>query len=299
MAKRILSNLSIYFAFFCLITACVESPTENSDEVNLQVDSSSVSSSLERNNTYYPIPSPEEMFDFIKSNQLDYDQSINQQLNIQNFQTEKEKALAFGIYSANLAYAVAYDDARMALNYYKTIRQLASELGIDGAMNQEIMNKLQKKLSNPDSLMSIMSASYGESVNFLEENKRGNIVAVIATSAWIESMYIVVNNLEYDSSRQSVFQRIADQRLVFRNLWGYLKIYEEDVMVNDLMSSLLTTRAIFDNFQEVSIGSSSVKKKGSKLIFAGGTKIEMSPGQYLELKEAIKSLRIDILKEKI
>lgn len=297
MAKKTLTKSLIYCTSLCLIYSCSEPSGQASSETDTKVDSVALASSsaIKPDENYYPVPAPDEMFDFIKSNKLDYDQSNNQEIAVQSFQTEKEKAIAFGMYSTNLAYVSAYDDAQLSIIYYKAIKKLASELGIEGAMTQKTLEEIQQKLDDPDSLMPIINASYRESIAYLEDNKRGNVMAIVATSGWLESMHIVLNTLEYNDVNKEVLQRVADQKLVFGNLWAYLKKYEDDAMVNEMMTSLLQVRSVLASFEEVKSGNIKAERKGKKLIFGGGTQIAMTKEQYTELKNSIEDLRSTLI----
>lgn len=298
MAK--LNSLKILFVFaIALFHSCAEPSSEIDTNNETEIDSMSIASTsaIAPDKNYYPIPSPEDMFDFIKLNQVNYNQTNNQEVAIQRFQTEKEKATAFGVYSTNLAYVAAYDDVQLSIIYYKAIKQLASDLGIEGAISQNTMDQIQQKLDQPDSILPIINATYRESIAYLEENKRGSVMAIIAASGWLESMHIVLNTLDYSTSNSSLLQRIADQKLVFGNLWSYLKVYEDNKEVNELMVDLLPIRSILAGFEEVKSGNVKSEQKGKKVFFGGGIKIEMTKNQYEELKTAVQNIRAELLKQ--
>ncbi len=297
MATNTLIRYLIYCTSLFLFYSCSEQSERTSLETITEEDLIALASSsaIKPDENYYPIPAPNDMFDFIKSNKLDYDQSNNQEISIQNFQTEKEKAIAFGMYSSKLAYVSAFDDAQLSIIYYKTIKKLASELGIEGALNQKILDDIQQKFDDPDSLMPIINASYRESIAYLEDNKKGNVMAIVAASGWIESMHIVLNTLEYNEANKEVIQRVADQKLVFGNLWAYLKKYEGDAMVNEMMTAMLEVRSVLASFEEVNSGNVKVERKGEKLIFGGGIQIAMTKVQYIELKNSIEDLRSTLI----
>jgi hypothetical protein len=286
-------RLLVLFIFCSLFFACAEPSAEETTETTNTEDSITLASSsaIKPDENYYPIPAPDEMFQFIELNKVGYDASKNPEVDLSQLQLEKEKAIAFGLYSSNLAHVSAYDDVQQAIIYYKAIRQLANDLGIDGAMNKETMDAIQAKLDEPDSLMPIINNSYRDAVSFLEENKRGNIMAVVAASGWLESMHIVLTSVNYANASDNLKQRIADQKLIFGNLWAFLKKYEEDEMVNEVMTDLLPVRSTLAGFQEVKSGNVNVQKEGKKLLLGGGTKIAMTEEQFNELATAIHDLR--------
>ncbi len=296
MTSTKIINVFAFLTLTSLIMACAEPAPEEIENSTLTEDSVALASTsaIQPDENYYPIPAPDEMFSFIEVNKVGYDASKNPKVDLSQVQMEKEKAVAFGLYSSNLAHVSAYDDVQQAIIYYKAIRQLANDLGIDGAMNKETMDAIQDKLDEPDSLMPIINSSYRDAVAFLEENKRGNIMAVVAASGWLESMHIVITSMSFADAPDLLKQRIADQKLVFGNLWSFLKKYEEEEMVKEMMTDLLPIRSILAGFQEVKSGNVNVKKQGKKLLLGGGTRIAMTEAQYNELATAINDLRIKL-----
>jgi hypothetical protein len=239
------------------------------------------------------------MFEFIKANQLKYDPAKVLNSDMTSFSSEKQKAIAFGMYSTNLAYVASFEDFQKSITFYKIIRQLGLDLGIEGAVSDETMNKIQSNLDQPDSLMKIVNNSYRESVEFLDNNRRGNIMAIIAASGWIESMHIVLASVTKYDEANPIIQRIADQKLIFGNLLSYLKVQSEDQMVLEAMQTLSPVREVFAGFEEIKAGKVTNEKKGKKLILGGGTKIYMSSDQFKELKASVEQVRNSMLNESI
>jgi len=300
---NILKIASTSFAVLTIstIVACAEPQTSQSESKTENVDSleMAATSAIKPDENYYPIPSPEEMFEFIKANQLKYDPSKVMKNDISSFLSEQQKAIAFGMFSTNLAYVASFEDFQKSITYYKTIRQLGIDLGIEGAVSDKTMNNIQANLDQPDSLMKIVNNSYRESVEFLENNRRGNIMAIIAASGWIESMHIVLSSIpKYDESNP-VMQRIADQKLIFGNLLAYLKMHSDDEMVLETMETISPVRDVFLGFEEIKVGKVTNEKKGKKLILGGGTKIYMSADQFKELKASVEQVRKSMLNESI
>lgn len=283
------------------VVACAEPEHSTAEKTSEEVDSLKLASTsaIQPDENYYPIPSPEEMFEFIKANQLKYDPAKVISNDISKFSSEEQKAIAFGVFSTNLAYVASFEDFQKSISFYKTIRELGNDLGIEGAVTQNTMNRIQAHLDQPDSLMKIVNNSYRESVAFLENNKRGNVMAVIAASGWVESMHIVLSSVEKFDESNDVMQRIADQKLVFGNLLAYLKDYSDDPMVMNMMKKVSPVREVFSSFEERKTGKISNQKKGKKLILGGGTKIHMSAQQFLQLKSSVEQVRRSMLNETI
>ena len=88
------------------------------------------------NKTYYQIPSPDEMFGFIKESGLEFNgELLNATQNSDSYTDPKKQALNFGIYSANLAYTAAYEEFDKTIKYFGTIQKMADQIGISSAFD--------------------------------------------------------------------------------------------------------------------------------------------------------------------
>src|SRR5690606_28830350 len=72
---------------------------------------------------YYPIPSPEQMFSFISDAGVEYSfDLVHEVAKAENYVDPAKKALNFGVYTADLAYAAAYQDIKTTIELYKVVK---------------------------------------------------------------------------------------------------------------------------------------------------------------------------------
>ena len=77
-----------------------------------------------QNEVYYQIPSPDEMFGFIKESGLEFNgELLNPIQNADNYTDPTKQALNFGIYSADLAYTAAYEEFNETTKYFGTVQK--------------------------------------------------------------------------------------------------------------------------------------------------------------------------------
>jgi hypothetical protein len=251
----------------------------------------------EGNKSYYQIPSPDEMFGFIKESGLVYNaELLNPIQNVDNYTNPNSQALNFGIYSAELAYTAAFGEFDNTIKYFGTIQKLADQIGISSAFDKALIERVQGNLENVDSLVGITNTSYFAVVDFLEQNEQGDKLGLIASAGWLETLYIVANSTDYNKNKAAV-ERLADQKLTLENLLDYLEEYKDNSNIVNLITSLNELSLVFDALDEKDEGSgiSLKKEKGGKMVLGGGSTITISESQFNALKEKINEIRNSIV----
>jgi hypothetical protein len=248
---------------------------------------------------YYPIPSPEQMFGFINDNGVEYSKAlINSVDNAEKYVEPAQKALNFGVYTADLAYAAAYEDIGSTIDLYKTVRMIGGELNINEMMSEKMMNKVQQNLQDKDSLSIIAGRSYYQAVDYLEQNGQQGKLALMSLGGWIESLYITINAMDGYVEGSETIQRIADQKITFGNLYTYLRKNENKTGVKEAIKAVQPIRSVFASLVEKKVAKKS-KSTSGKMVLGGESKITMTEAQFKELKNTINSYRSKITGESI
>jgi len=250
-----------------------------------------------KNESYYQIPSPDEMFGFIKESGLEYNaELLNPTQNVNSYTTPNAQALNFGVYSAELAYTAAFGEFDNTIKYFGTIQKLADQIGISSAFDKALIERVQGNLDNVDSLVSITNTSYFAVVDYLEQNEQGDKLGIIASAGWLETLYIVANSTDY-AKNPSAVERLADQKLTLENLLDYLEAYNSNADVASLIASLTDLSTAFDALgeEESGTGISLKKKEDGKMVLGGGNTISITEAQFNALKEKINKIRNSII----
>ncbi|PIE86269.1 MAG: hypothetical protein CSA05_01395 [Bacteroidia bacterium] len=243
--------------------------------------------------TFYQIPSPEELFAFVQEGDLTYKQSLlNDIENASKYTDVRAKELNFGIYIADLAYAAAFSRYQESIKNIESVRKLSEEIGISAVFDEALSNRIQNIFENSDSLLNVTNSSYYKIVSYLEENERGRTLALISAGGWLESLYIFTNLVNNYSPKNPTIQRIADQKLTFENLISYLKKHQEDNYVKTTIEDLAQIQKAFNALEVVKVKKSDVKSSNSHAIIVGGSKrISITEEQFNNLKKAISDAR--------
>lgn len=253
-----------------------------------------------KNESYYQIPSPDEMFGFIKESGLKYNKAVlNPIQNVNSYTDPKQQTLNFGIYSADLAYTAAFEEYQESIKYFGSVQKLADQIGLSSAFDKALIERVQNNLDNADSLVAITNTSYFSVVEYLEQNEQGGKLGLVASAGWLETVYIVCNSANYKKDKAAV-ERLADQKLTLDNLLAYLEKYKDnDKDVAEALGWFTDLKVAFDDLEEKSTGSGiSLKKKegAKKMVLGGGENIKITEDQFNAIKNKVNEIRNNIVK---
>jgi len=294
--KIIVSLVGASFAF--LVAGCSGSSDEN-DIQNVDVDSTDlVTADSTLPVVDYSVPTPNELFEIIKlqggKQQMNL---VNSLENSENYVDVKSKALNFGVYSADVAYLSCFGIGIDFLKYFKKIEELGEELGISGAFDQGVMERIENNEANADSLFTISNDTYYNSYMYLEENQKGVELSLIMAGGYIESLYIITNLVKTYSDNDPIVEKIGDQKVVMENLIDFITQYGDDASVADVITDLKSLSEVFEKNMTFQESSSKVSNSedGTLMISGGGAYI-MTKDAFDKIKAKSAELRLKYTK---
>ena len=253
------------------------------------VDSSAMSS--DQSEEYYQVPSPDEMFSFMKDwgSEGKSTKYLNAPENAKNYNDTKSKALNFGIYATDFLYCSTFDYGSEALKYFVNVKKLGDDLGISGVINQSMADRIKQNIGKNDSLTNLSNSLYFSSMAELEKSDKASTLALVITGGWIESVYMVTTMTKTYKADNAAIGRVAEQKYTLDNLLGYLGKYKSDSNVADVIAQLNELKGIFDQLKEETTGGG-ISAKAAKKVLGGGTKITITEAQYKAISEKVKSI---------
>ena len=294
--KIIVSLVGASFAF--LVAGCSGSSDE-SDIQNVTVDSTDlVTADTTLPVVDYSVPTPNELFEIIKlqggKQQMNL---VNSLENSENYVDVKSKALNFGVYSADVAYLSCFGIGIDFLKYFKKIEELGEELGISGAFDEGVMERIENNEANADSLFMISNDTYYNSYMYLEENQKGVELSLIMAGGYIESLYIITNLVKTYSDTDPIVEKIGDQKVVMENLIDFISQYGDDASVADVITDLKSLSEVFEKNMTFEESSSKVSNSedGTLMISGGGAYI-MTKDAFDKIKAKSAELRLKYTK---
>lgn len=273
------------------ITSCSGSADDSEVQTVEIVDTTNISDNNEVT-VEYSVPTPNELFEIIKL------QGGKQQLNLvnplensANYIDTKSKSINFGVYSADIAYLSCFGIGVDFLKYFKKIEELGTELGISGAFDEDIMDRIENNEGDTDSLFSISNDSYYDSYLYLEENDKGVELSLIMAGGFVESLYIITQLVEKYDARNIIISKIGDQKIVLENLLDFIFEYSDDASVSEVIEDLSSLADVFETTMTFEDSESSVKNNEGTLMLSGGGTFIMNKAAFEAIKTKAKELR--------
>lgn len=257
-----------------------------------------VANNVSSNEMSYQIPSPKEMFYFIRqvgSKNNKRTDVLNSPDNAKSYGDAKAKAVNFGIYSCDLTYCSIFEIGTEALKYFKVVKQLGDEIGVSTSIKPEMLKRLEKNMGTPDSLVEIADDMYFSSFETLQNGQQGNTLALVVAGGYIEGLYIATNLIKFDKSSPAV-ERIAGEKFTLENIIDFMKKYESDANVKDVIAKLNELKVAFDadvteKKAEKPAETKKDEKKGGPVVLGAGDELVMNEAQYKNISEKVAAIR--------
>jgi len=300
MKKIVISTLSIAaISGTCMLTSCgggnkaADSDNMAADSTKVDTTAAAAPSNTSSTEMTYQIPSPKEMFVFIKqvagknNKRVDV---LNNPDNAKNYTDAKSQALNFGAYSCDLTYCSIFEIGTDVLKYFKTVKQLGDAIGVSSSINPSMLKSLEKNMGNPDSLVEIADNLYFSSFETMQNSQQGTTLALSVAGGYIEGLSIACGLVKYDKKSPAV-ERIADEKYTLDNIIDFMKKYESDAGVKETIAQLEDLKTTFNQVTEKQEGAVAVKEEKGTKVLGGGSESQITEAQYKALADKINAIR--------
>lgn len=221
----------VLFFVLILVIGCGQQPkSDKTPSEKTTIDKSEVQASVKEiiNN----IPTPFELSSKLEEIGVGYiDGAVNSVDKIDKYFTEKNKALNLGVYGADLAYVSTYSKKQEMNMYADAVRKLINQLNIKVDYAKLSSDETKAKFDNKDSLVNIVTNTFLEVYNFLNENSDPSLAALVATGIWTESMYMAMQISEESYNNTDFVKIIFDQKISLEKIIELLNLFPEDEMI--------------------------------------------------------------------
>lgn len=262
------------------------------------LDAAALATKEKATKVFYAVPSPAELALMIKATGAKFDKGIlNSVDNASKYATITSKALNLGVYGADLSYVSTFDQTQESMVYMNTCKKLADGLGLTGAIDEEIIKRMEANLNKKDSLVKIISDTYMATDTYLKENERGSESALVVAGGWIEGMYISIQVANANKNNQDIMKRIAEQKDVLENLMGLLGTYSSvEPAVEEIVNELKPLQAIYGNIKPSGQqGEVKTDTAAMKTTIESTVQYNLSPEQLAEITKILVTLRGKII----
>ena len=138
------------------------------------------------------IPSPTEIPYLLQATGADFNESlVNSRTKADQYASRHDKAaLNLGVYAADVGYLASYDKTQEAINYLNNCKTLADNLGVIGAFDADLLKEFESNIGNKDSLSFLLDRTLKRTGEFLQDDNRNRLAALVLTGSFMEGLYI-------------------------------------------------------------------------------------------------------------
>ena len=268
------------------------------DLADLAVDSNYVDMARK---VFYALPTPIEISMLIKKSGITYNSSLlNDPGNASKYLATGKMAINFGIYITDLTYAGLFEQTQTVLRYKHAIQQLTEGLGIQSAIDNNLMEQLEENLDNRDEMLRVISDTYASCTAYLNEDDRQFMSLAILAGGWIEGMYIAMSMTDEKLAltENRIRQLVTDQKLTFDLMWEAMSGMKNNTDIARLMASMSDLAQIFDRIQIDQTHNEVIYNEAEKTDrIASATLDNVNANLYAEIKNRIQILRHNFTKK--
>lgn len=220
------NSLKLFFSILIispmLLVSCSDEKKSDSENSNKTVSDDGSDGTrnkyLNVNGEYFAIPSPFQISLLLKESKAPYSKTnLSTPGNLNRFSTTFLKAFNLGVYGADLGYVMMNDQSQDAIDYMASIKKLGDDIGISAAFDQKLMKRFEDNVTNTDSILKLVSDAYQVSDDYLKNNQRNDLSAVVLTGGWIQSLYFGCK-IALETQNHNLKKRVVQQKNTVESL---------------------------------------------------------------------------------
>lgn len=198
------------------------------------------------------------------------DDLLNPTENVKVYTTSKNKAVNMGVYGAELNYVIHFSQTQYSMKYMLASKQLADQIGVAMAFNQQLISEYQSNVENKDSLINIIFMVYDNAKRMLQNEEQFMLSALVIVGSWVENMYITTSMFEQTNNtalKSKLITKVIEQKEYLQKLIDAVVVLDEgdNVFVTEIIQELKGINEMYENFGNRVLSESDVKQLQAKI----------------------------------
>jgi hypothetical protein len=193
------------------------------------------------------LPSPLQIGLVLNKAGLEYADGVTHDINrASDYAMKSSKWLNFGVYSADLAYAVINQRSQESLDYMKVVKKIGEDIGLQSIFNSEqLIVSFENNMKNRDSLVFIIASIQEDIEEYGDLNEMQNERVLSFTGAWVEFLHI---GFQVADENTNYTNRLLEQMVVLDNLvLGFDYMDDKDELLENVASGLSSLRDLINS----------------------------------------------------
>lgn len=265
--KKTIINLS--FSLSCLaLVSCGGGASKKAETVAEKKEE--IETFVEKEFTY-PLPTAFEVSQMLNNASTSYSESIvNDPAKVDEYIATWQKAANLGVYGADLSYAATFEKTQETIDYLDVSKKLIDELNITSAFNATMANRIETNMENIDSLIFIITESFYDTYNYLNQNGEEKTSILVIAGSVIEGLHITCELVKMSENKGELKGVLANQKAQVQKLVELMENHQEDENVGKVLPNLRYISLVYDQL---------------------GQDTEMSDGQFQDISNSVKEMR--------
>ncbi|MBP6391485.1 MAG: hypothetical protein KA175_02425 [Flavobacteriales bacterium] len=299
MSSHQLLPTAVALVLLAGVTACGDGPSGSQTETHADTLTTAPSDGggvVNIGGKLFSIPSPVQTALMIRSTGAEYQRDIVLDRAMADGLTSKVgRALAMGLYGADLAYCTIHKDGQSALATLQTIEQLGARLELGNAFDKSLLDRFKENMNNQDSLLRLSGEAFRASDQYLKTNDRGDVSSLILAGGWLGSLHIALRHTGGKGS-EKVAQRVGEQRRALGDLIALIEANDKEKQCNALCADLKTLKQAFDAIKSTYQFEKPVTDVAARTTFINGaSSVTVTPEQLTAIAQQVETLRTKYL----
>jgi hypothetical protein len=181
--------------------------------------------------------------------------------------TSFQKAYNLGIYGADLGYLNMYNKTANVLEYISAIKTLADGIRVGQFFDFTTLKRLAQNSQNLDSLMYLSVHSFNQMDQYLRDNNRSNLSALMVIGVWVEGLYLATQ-VAKEAPHPDLAERIGEQKIILEKLILIVQNFAKNKHFKTLLNELNKLNELYSDIEIVIIpGEPEPKEEDGMLVF--------------------------------
>lgn len=177
---------------------------------------------------------------------------LNPYDNIKYYSTSRSKAVNMGVYGAELNYLIHFGQTQYSMRYMAASKQLADQIGVAMAFDQQMVEEYQNNVENKDSLINIIFVVYDNARRMLKNEEQFMLSSLVIVGSWVENMYITTELFKRTKStaiKSKLVTSIIEQKDYLEKMLDAVVVLDEgdNVFVKDIIENLQAIDDLYKN----------------------------------------------------
>ena len=242
----------------------------------------------------YLFPAPGEILDRFYNADLQYIEGLLHDPGMSDrYLSAKDKGLNLGVYLTDMAYAALFSRNSEAADYLGVIRKLSSDLNVSTSTFETLIERARENMGNRDSLVSISNEVFFNMVEFLEGSGQENVVAIISSGAYVESMFLALMSVDEYDEDDPIIRQIAELKYPMENLMGHAESVSEDPNVQSILKFVRELNQLFSELETTA--TTAVLSEPGVISFSGNSSPDLNRENFDEMKQKVILIREHIV----